>query len=135
MTLCDTAPLVAMCDRDDPWHARTIRALATMADTTFVTTWPCFTEAMHFLRRAGGLAAQEHLWGLLDDGAVRLHASADLVPQRLRGLMRQYADAPMDLADASLVEAAGTLELSQIFTFDSHFHAFRHAGGHFDVIS
>ena len=40
----------------------------------------------------------------------------------------------MDLADASLVTAAGRLGVNQIFTFDSHFRAFRHRTGHFDVI-
>ena len=39
--------------------------------------------------------------------------------------MRQYHDAPMDLADASLVVAAERLNLRRIFTLDSHFRAYR----------
>jgi predicted nucleic acid-binding protein len=123
-----------MIDRDDPWHPRTVATLGEMSETTFVTTWACFTEAMHFLRRAGGLRAQEELWDLLEDGTLRLHASAAPEPLRMRRLMGRYGDAPMDLADASLVTAAETLGLHQIFTFDRHFYAFKHAGGHFDVV-
>jgi predicted nucleic acid-binding protein len=43
----------------------------------------------------------------------------------MRELMRRYHDLPMDLADASLVAAAETLNLGQVFTLDRHFHAYR----------
>ena len=39
--------------------------------------------------------------------------------------MDQYADTPMDLADASLVVAAETSRLSLIFTLDSDFYVYR----------
>lgn len=39
--------------------------------------------------------------------------------------MKKDRDVPMDFADASLVAAAETLELTRIFTFDSHFYAHR----------
>ena len=39
--------------------------------------------------------------------------------------MRQYADIPMDFADASLVVAAETLGIARIITFDRHFKAYR----------
>jgi predicted nucleic acid-binding protein len=35
------------------------------------------------------------------------------------------ADAPMDLADASLVVTAENLRVNHILTFDAHFHAYR----------
>jgi uncharacterized protein len=134
MMLCDTAPLIAMFDRDDPWHARTVAAVGGLRDAMFVTTWACLTEAMHFLHRAGGWNAQDDLWRLLDDGTLHLHNSGAGEPQRIRGLMRQYADAPMDLADASLVAAAESLGLRRIFTFDRRFHAFKPVDGHFEVV-
>ena len=46
----------------------------------------------------------------------------------MRALVRQYSDAPMDLADASLVSAAEQLEVRRIFTIDAHFHAYRIQG-------
>lgn len=46
----------------------------------------------------------------------------------MRELMRQYADSPMDLADASLVITAERLGLRKIFTLDGHFRAYRILG-------
>jgi hypothetical protein len=45
--------------------------------------------------------------------------------ERMRLLMRQYRDIPMDLADASLVAAAERHKLRRIFTLDSDFYAYR----------
>ncbi|HEU4454274.1 MAG TPA: hypothetical protein VFR81_14495 [Longimicrobium sp.] len=100
-----------------------------------ITTWACLTEAMHLLGRAGGLMAQDKLWELVARGRVALHVPAEEEWQRMRALMRQYYDAPMDLADASLVAAAESLELRHIFTLDSHFRAYRLKSGHaFNIV-
>lgn len=40
-------------------------------------------------------------------------------------LMMQYQDTPMDLADASLVACAETLNQKRIFTLDSDFYIYR----------
>jgi uncharacterized protein len=76
VTLCDTGPLVALVDHDDPHHARCVTALQSLPAQPLLTTWPCFTEAMYLLWRAGGLPAQDELWGYLADGLVVLHLSA-----------------------------------------------------------
>lgn len=107
MTLCDTGPLVALVDRDDPYHNRCVAALAQVE--ALISTWPCFTEAMHLLRRSGGHRAQDELWGYWEDGLVELHLPAEPESRGMRALMRKYSDAPMDLADASLVTAAEQL--------------------------
>ena len=125
MTLCDTGPLVALIDGDDLYHASCTKALERLPPQPLVTTWPCWVEAMYLLRRAGGLVAQEELWEFLDDGLVQLHESTPAERARMRELMKKYEDTPMDLADASLVAAAETLELRQIFTLDRHFFAYR----------
>lgn len=53
----------------------------------------------------------------------------------MRELMQRYSDAPMDLADASLVAAAERLNLRQVFTVDHHFHIYRQQQGYrFDVV-
>ena len=125
MTLCDTGPLVALVDRDDPHHARCLAALQTLPAQPLLTTWPCLTEAMYLLWRAGGLPAQDELWGYLADGLVVLHIPAATEWERIRTLMQQYHDAPMDLADAALVTAAERCQLRRIFTLDRHFYAYR----------
>jgi predicted nucleic acid-binding protein len=135
VTLCDTGPLVALIDRDDPHHARCVAALDRLPAGALVTTWPCFTEAMYLLGRAGDLAAQDALWGYLADGLVMLHESEPRERERMRALMRQYRDTPMDLADASLVVAAEHLGMRQIFTLDRHFRAYRiHGMQAFEIV-
>lgn len=133
MTLCDAGPLVAMVDRRDAHHARCRDALHAMPDEDMVTTWPCLSEAMYLLGRAGGLRAQDVLWGYVADGLVDLYAPAPDEWPRMRALMRQYGDAPMDLADASLVTAAEQLGTRRIFTIDRHFRAYRAGGDPFEV--
>jgi len=83
---------------------------------------------MHLLGRAGGFAAQDELWSFCSEGLVRIHAGDEEEWKRLRVLMRQYADAPMDLGDASMVAAAEKLGLRRIFTLDRHFHSYRALG-------
>jgi uncharacterized protein len=51
--------------------------------------------------------------------------------QRAFELMEQYADHPMDLADASLIVAAEELRTPKIFTVDRHdFATYRIRRGH-----
>lgn len=83
---------------------------------------------MYFLGKTGGVPAQDELWGLYADGLLKLHVAEEREGLRMRHLMRQYADSPMDLADASLVTAAEVLGLRQIFTLDGHFRAYRLLG-------
>lgn len=128
MTLCDTGTLVALIVRNDPHHARCVAALSTMPDEPLRTTWPCLAEAMYLLGRAGGPPAQEELRGFLADGDVALVLQDRDDGEQMRALMRQYRDAPMDLADASLVAAAEALGTRRVFTLDRHFHAYRIAG-------
>ena len=130
MILCDTGPLVALIVENDQHHPRCVAALQSLPDQALVSTWPCFTEAMYLLGRAGGLPAQDELWGFLTDGLIQIHACVGNEPARMRELMLQYHDTPMDFADASLVVAAEVLGVSQIFSLDSHFHVYRIHGKH-----
>jgi uncharacterized protein len=41
------------------------------------------------------------------------------------GLMAQYQNVPMDLADASLVAIAESREIRHLFTIDSDFYIYR----------
>lgn len=135
MTLCDAGPLVAMVDRRDVHHARCVEAMGVMPEEEMVTTWPCLTEAMHLVGRAVGFRGQEVLWGYVEDGLVHLHTPAKDEWKRMRTLMARYRDAPMDLADASLVTAAENLGVRKIFSVDKHFRAYRIENAHpFEVV-
>ena len=135
MILCDTGPLVALIVKSDQDHARCVASAKAMTEASFLTTWPCVTEAFHLLSRGGGVPAQNELWSYLVDGIVQLHLPDAIEWIRLRELMIQYADAPMDLADASLVVAAERTSIRKIFTLDGHFRAYRiHGKEAFDIV-
>lgn len=91
---------------------------------------------MYLLGRRGGFLPQDRLWGVVANGPVVLDQPVSGEKERMRGLMRQYHDLPMDLADASLVAAAERLGARRVFTVDHHFHAYRIDGKHpFQIIS
>lgn len=94
-----------------------------------VTTWPCFTEAMYLLRRAGGYPSQRALWQLRSAGRLLVHDLSPDETDRMAVLMDTYRDQPMDLADASLVAAAEHLDVRRLFTLDSHFYIYRLKNG------
>jgi len=54
-----------------------------------------------------------------------LHFNGEDEQTRIQILMGQYRDLPMDLAGASLVTAAETLNQKQIFTLDQDFQIYR----------
>jgi predicted nucleic acid-binding protein len=124
LILTDTGPLVALIDGDDSEHSACVVALSRLT-RPLLTTWPCFTEAMYLLESAGGHPAQDELWSYVEDSLLEIHVSSPEERSRMRVLMRQYKDTPMDLADASLVAAAEKLGIRRIFTIDSDFHIYR----------
>ena len=90
---------------------------------------------MYLLYRVEGWSAQQRLWQVVERQALLLHTPGLMEQRRIRQLMQQYHDVPMDLADASLVAAAEVLGIRQVFTLDSDFHIYRlHGKDAFDVI-
>jgi predicted nucleic acid-binding protein len=132
--LCDTGPMVALVDYRDIDHARCKDVLNRLPAEPLMTTWSCFTEAMYLLYRSGGYRFQQQLWAFVERGVFRLHSTENVETDRIRRLMQAYNDAPMDLADASLVSAAERLGAKHVFTLDGHFHGYRTADGHLEVL-
>jgi len=129
MILTDTGPLVALIDRNDPNHMRCVEAAKKLPTGPAVTTWPCFTEAMYLLYRAGGFPAQVVLWELVESERLVLHDLGFDEVNNMVSMMEKYRDTPMDLADASLVAAAENLGTKRIFTLDRDFYIYRLADG------
>jgi predicted nucleic acid-binding protein len=126
--LVDAGPLVSLCDRNQPTHARCQKVLESSTEP-IISTWACFVEAMYLVGRIGGYRLQEHLWELLLRGIVGLHEHSAGEPRQMASLMDRYQNVPMDLADASLVAVAELLEERTIFTLDSDFRIYRLANG------
>ena len=127
MTLTDTGPLVGIIDEDDKHHAACVAALP-RSNAPMLTPWPCFTEAMYLLGESLGYSGQDDLWKLVDKETLVIHESSLAERARMRELMAKYKDTPMDLADASLVAAAESLDIRRIFTVDSDFVVYRLPG-------
>ncbi|MBA3482170.1 MAG: PIN domain-containing protein [Pirellulales bacterium] len=129
MTLTDAGPLIALINRNDPNHGTCVTALLGLPSGPLVTTWPCFTEAMYLLFRAGGFPAQRELWRLVADGRLVLHELSSTAAVRSAELMEKYRDRPMDLADATLVALAESISIDDVFTLDRDFQIYRLASG------
>jgi hypothetical protein len=125
MILVDTAPLIALIDAGQgEAHHRCVATYRTIA-LPMLTTWCCFTEAMYFLYQLRGWSAQDVLWEFVEREALILHHTTLSEQKRMRELMAQYQNVPMDLADASLVAVAESFKIKQIFTLDSDFYVYR----------
>ncbi len=134
MTLTDAGPLIAIIDADEPDHEACIEALDQLT-LPLVTAWPAFTEAMYLLARAGGAQGQHALWRLIQSDRLVLTDLSAAVIDRSARLMDQYADRPMDLADATLVALAEERGDRRIFTLDADFRIYRWQGRqHFELI-
>jgi predicted nucleic acid-binding protein len=80
---------------------------------------------MYLIYQIGGWLLQLNLWQYIEEGILQIHSSPEIEQKRMRLLMEQYRDTPMDLADASLVATAEALHLTRIFTLDSDFYVYR----------
>ncbi len=90
---------------------------------------------MYLLGRYGGWSAQQQLWEYIADEILEILPQGRAELSRMNTLMAQYRDRPMDLADASLVVAAETLNQTLVFTLDSDFYVYRLGNGQsFEVI-
>jgi hypothetical protein len=80
--------------------------------------------------------AQDALWELLENGSVLLAQLTPADVPRMRQLVRQYRDLPMDLADAALVCVAERERISRVFTLDrKDFRIYRPRGvGRFSIL-
>lgn len=115
MMLIDTGPFVALFDPADSEHRR-CRAVLEHRNEPLISTLPVLTEAFHLLRPGSRGAA--NLSTFIRRGGVDIWFMDDESLARAQDLMEQYADHPMDLADASLVATAETLTTRRIFTLD-----------------
>ena len=132
--LVDTGPLVAVIDPVDSYHTECTATLRDLDREPMITTWQCFTEAMHFLGRGRGFYLQDRLWDMRSAGLLVIHSTNDQETDRMEALMRQYQGSRMDLADASIIAAAESLSLRRVFTLDRGFFYFQLSDGAYPVV-
>lgn len=123
--MVDAGPLIALIDTAHAAiHQKCVAAVNAISQPV-VTTLPCFTEAMYFLGEIAGWRGQAALWRYVEAQQLTFHSQTADEWLRIRELMEQYRDTPMDFADASLVSLAEARGLRRILTLDSDFYVYR----------
>ena len=128
--LIDSGPLLALFNRSDKWHAPTLAWLQGNPQVRLHSTWPVLTEVCALLaRRIHNDAALDFLqW--VQRGAVQLDAPADWSLTSVLAICQRFASLPLDLADASIAEAAERLAIRYVVSIDQDFDIYRDAKGH-----
>lgn len=127
--LIDSGPLLALFNGADHWHARLVAWLQAHPALALVSTWPVLTEVCALLaRRVHNQAALDFLlW--LERGAVQVDVPQDGSLAQMRRIAQRFASLPLDLADASIAEAAERLGIRRIVSIDADFDVYRDTRG------
>jgi predicted nucleic acid-binding protein len=121
-TLVDAGPIVALFDRNDLHHEAAIRLMNDI-DGQLVTSWPVMTEVCHLLKKSQKAVQYVLTW--IDRGAVNVMDVPITEVAFIREQMARYANLPMDLADATLMNIAEREGITDILSFDHHFDVYR----------
>ncbi|MGA8270145.1 MAG: PIN domain-containing protein [Candidatus Sulfotelmatobacter sp.] len=113
--LIDTGAILALLDRDDEQHKACVAAY-NHHRLPWLTTEAVLTEVLHLVRR--NVRDDRGVWQLLQSGAIQTSTIANEELPHIQILMDDYADRPMDFADATLVHVAARERLSLILTID-----------------
>ena len=125
ITVVDTGPIVAFLSYDDSDHEWAVAAFGAAAPPLF-TCEAVITEACFLMRRT--FKSADGVMDLVDRGAIRLQFSLASELDRVRSLIRRYADTPMSLADACLVRMSELLPAARVMTLDRDFTVYRKHG-------
>jgi len=119
--IVDTGPLVAFLDRAEQhhrWEAKRVEEL----DTPLLVCEPVLAESMHLPARFA--RAQQALFRLRDNGALKIAFHIEEDVPALRKLHQKYRDRPMSLAGCVHRDRHAVLML------DSDFSVYRKRGEH-----
>ena len=127
--LVDSGPLLALFNAADHWHLPVRHWLETHPAVRLITTWPVLTEVCALLaRRIHNQAALDFLlW--IERGAVQVDIPTDTSLPAVHRIAQRFASLPLDLADASITEAAARLGIHRIISIDADFDVYRDARG------
>lgn len=123
--IVDTGPLVAFLDRAEQHHRWVVTQVAQL-DPPLLVCEPVLAEAMHLLARF--YRGQDALFGLLQNGALKIAFRIEDHVAALLGLHRKYRDRPMSLADACIVRMSEVYPRHAVLTLDADFTVYRKHG-------
>src|SRR5947207_11664626 len=99
---CDAGPIIAILDKRDANHEACVDALKSI-HLPMLTVWPVLSEAWYMIDGGSGPADDVLHW--VEARHLRLLRINPPDAARMRSLLVQYRDVPMDFADAALVAA------------------------------
>jgi hypothetical protein len=113
--LIDTGAIIAILDGSAALHQSCLEALAALK-MPLLTSEAVLTELFHLIRSRS--LSIENTWAFVRSGALTVSPISDDDLPEIDALMAQYADRPMDFADATLVHLAARERLTTILTID-----------------
>ena len=120
--LIDAGPVIALFDRSDQYH-RIVYHFMEKYEGRLITTWPVITEASYMLDFNSQVRLDFLSW--VYEGGIELHNTEQWELARIHALIKKYEDLPADLAHASLLQAAETLQIKYIISLDSDLDVYR----------
>lgn len=120
--LIDAGPLIALFDKSDQYHSKSLDFLKTYEGLLW-TTWPVITEVCHMLDFS--VVSQLNFLRWIDRGGLHISDIENIDISRIINLTEKFNDVPMDLADASLIVLSEKKEIYEIATIDSDFYIYR----------
>jgi predicted nucleic acid-binding protein len=135
LIILDTSVLLAVADRDDHHHLAAREAFAE-EQGPFVVSPYVLTELDYLIATRLGVTAESEMLQDMSAGAYEL-ASFDIDDVRTAtGIIEQYRDQEIGLADASIVVLAHRYRTDRVLTLDTrHFRVLRTIrGGPFTIL-
>jgi len=124
--LIDTGAILAVLDKSDRWHTPCQEAIRQLR-YPLLTTEAVLAELFHMV--GDSPSRKETTWQFLRSGTIMLASIQDSELHHIHTLMSQYADRPMDFADATLVYLAIRESVETIVTVDqTDFSVYRIGG-------
>ena len=120
--LLDTGFIVARLDRSEQYHEQCLRVTDALL-APLITCEAVIVESCHLLRHVDG--GQEAILENVEKGIFQVPFALANRAAEVARLMKKYADVPMDLADACLVDLVTQLGTGRILTLDSDFTIYR----------
>jgi predicted nucleic acid-binding protein len=118
--LVDAGPLVALCDRRDPYHGQAVAELQALAGSAFATCEAVLVEACFHLPHR---VQRQRLRALLDrlDVAPLPAAPDSRYRRQVFDWLLKYADHEPDWADACLAVLCSEDAGARVWSFDREF--------------
>lgn len=111
----DTGPWVALIDRSESKHSMCVQWFKSFVGRLY-STEAVLTEVLYLLNFS--VTAQAAAIDFVLKSAIEIVPSSVGSLETALGLMKKYADLPMDYADATIVSLAMDIGVYDIVTFD-----------------